>query len=133
VVEAAAAAVWAPVEEAQPWSGAHRHGGQEAQSLRAPLVEEPEKVVPVEAPDDTGTPARAQCSVQVMMGPRVVQEEAPKPRVTRRGAPGASGPLVVRRGAPGPRVAQPKAPSPRQVRRMAPEPRVVQEEALAPP
>jgi hypothetical protein len=52
VVEAAVAAeaVWAlvekaetaqvmVVEEAEPWSGAHRHGTQEAHNLRAPLVE----------------------------------------------------------------------------------------------
>jgi hypothetical protein len=127
---AAAEAVWAPVEEAEtapvtvveeaePWSGARRHGAQEAHSLRAPLMEEPEKATVVEAPDDAGTPARARCSVQVVAGPRVAREEAPEPHVARRGAPGVPGPRVARRGVPGPRVAQPKAPSPRQVRRMA--------------
>jgi hypothetical protein len=118
VVEAAVA-VWPPVEEAEtapvmvvekaePWGGSHRHGAQEAHSLRALLVEDPEKVVVVETPDNAGTPARAWCRVHV---------------VVQRGAPGA----------PGPHVAQLKAPSPRQVRQMAPKPRVVQEEAQAPP
>jgi hypothetical protein len=140
-VAAAEAAVWAPVEESETvpvtvveelWSGARRHGAEEAHSLQAPLVEEPEKVAAVEAPDDAGTPAQARRSVQVVAGPRVARVEAPEPRVARRGAPWAPGPRVARRGAPatsGPRVAWPKAPSPRQVRRMAPEPRVVQEEA----
>jgi hypothetical protein len=99
------AAVWAPVEEAEtapvtvveeaePWSGARRHGAEEAHSLQAPLVEEPEKVAAAEAPNGAGTPARARRSVQVVAGPWV---EAPEPRVARL-----------------------KAPSPRQVRRMAP-------------
>jgi hypothetical protein len=135
--------VWAPVEEAEtapvtvveaePWSGAHRHGAQEAHSLQAPLLEDPEKVAAVEAPDVAGTPARARCSVQVVPGPRVAREEASEPCVARRRAPG---PHVARRGVPGaqgPRVARPKATSPHQVRRMALEPRVVQEEAQAPP
>jgi hypothetical protein len=66
-VVAAVAAVWVPVEaetspvsvveEAEPWSDTRRHGAEEAHSLRAPLVEEPKKVVEVEAPDDAGTPA----------------------------------------------------------------------------
>jgi hypothetical protein len=66
-VAAAEAVVWAPVEESETvpvtvvepelWSGARRHGAEEAHSLQAPLVEEPEKVAAVEAPDDTGTPA----------------------------------------------------------------------------
>jgi hypothetical protein len=147
VVEAAAAAeaVWVPVEEgetapvtvveeAEPWSGARRHGAEEAHSRRAPLVEEPEKGAAVEAPDGAETPARAWRSVQVVAGPCVARVEAPEPRAARRGAPGATGPRVARRGtpeAPRPRVARPKAPSPRQVRRMAPEPgpRVARREA----
>jgi hypothetical protein len=146
VAVAVADAVWAPVEEsetvpvtvveAEPWSGARRHGAKEAHSLQAPLVEEPEKVAAVEAPDGAGTPTQARRSVQVVVGPRVARVEAPEPRVARRGAPWAPGLRVVRRGAPvtpGPRVAWPKAPSPCQVRRMALEPRVVQEEAQAPP
>jgi hypothetical protein len=136
--------VWAPVEESKTvpvtvleepelWSGARRYGAEEAHSLQAPLVEEPEKVAAVEAPDDTGTPAQARRSVQVVAGPRVAWRGAPwapGPRVARLGAPWAPGPRVARRGAPvtpGPHVARPKAPSPRQVRRMAPESRVVQE------
>jgi hypothetical protein len=119
--------VWAPVkdaetspvtvvEETKPWSDARRHGAEEAHSLWAPQVEEPEKVAAVEEPDDTRTPAQVQCSVQVVAGPRVVREEALESRVARRGAPG-------------PRVARPKAPSPRRVRRMVPEAWLVQEEA----
>jgi hypothetical protein len=144
-VAAVEAAVWAPVEESEtvpvtvvepePWSGARRHGAGEAHSLQALLVEEPEKVAAVEAPDDAGTPARARRG-EVVSGPRVARVEALGPRVARRGAPWTPGPRVAWRGAPmtlGPRVARPKAPSPRQVRRMAPEPRVVQEEAPAPP
>jgi hypothetical protein len=131
----AAEAVWVPVEEVEPWSGARRHGAQEAHSRRAPPVEEPKRAAELEAPDGAGTLARARCSVQVVAGPRVAREEEPELRVARRGALGAPGPHVAQRGAPGtpgPRVARPKAPSPRQVRRMAPEPRVVQEEAWAP-
>jgi hypothetical protein len=130
VAVAAAEAVWAPVEEAEtapvtvvevePWSGAHSHGAQEAHSQQALLVEEPEKVAVVEAPDGAGTPARARRSVQVVAGPRVARVEVPEPRVALRGAPG-------------PRVARPKAPSPCSVRRMAPELRVVQEKAQVPP
>jgi hypothetical protein len=47
--EAAAEVMWALVEgsetipvmvvEAEPWSGARRHGAEEAHSLQAPLVE----------------------------------------------------------------------------------------------
>jgi hypothetical protein len=136
VVEAAVAAVaevvWVPVEEletvvvtvveeAELWSGARRHGAEEAHTLQVPLVEKPEKVAMVEAPDDAGTPARARCSVQVMAGPRVMRVEASKPRVVRRGAPVTLGT----------RVARPKAPNPRQMRRMAPESWVVQEKAQA--
>jgi hypothetical protein len=155
-VAASEAAVWAPVdelktvpvtvvEEPELWSGAHRHGAEEAHSLQASLVEEPEKVAAVEAPDDAGTPAQARRSVQVVAGTRVARVEALGlcvarrgapwalgPRVARLGAPWAPGPRVARRGAPvtpGPRVARPKARSPRQVPRMAPESRVVQEEA----
>jgi hypothetical protein len=91
---AAAEAVWAPVEEgktapvmvveeAEPWSGAHRHGAKEAHSQRAPLVEKPEKGAAVEAPDGTGTPARARRSVQVVAGPCVARVEALEPRATR--------------------------------------------------
>jgi hypothetical protein len=103
VAVAEAEVVWAPVEEsetvpvtvveAEPWSGARRHGAEEEHSLQAPLVEEPEKVTAVEALDDAGTPARARRSVQVVAGPRVAWR-------------GAS-------GAPRPRMARPKAPSPR--------------------
>jgi hypothetical protein len=50
-VEEAETAPVTVVEEAELLSGAHRHGAQEAHSLRAPLVEEPEKVAAVEAPD----------------------------------------------------------------------------------
>jgi hypothetical protein len=120
VGEAAVEVVWAlveeaetapviVVEEAEPWSSARRHGAEEAHSLHAPLVEEPEKVATVEAPDDAGTPAQARRSVQVVAGPRVARVEAPEPRVARRGAPSALGPRVARRGAPralGPRVAR---------------------------
>jgi hypothetical protein len=71
--------VWSPVEgsgtvpvtvveEAEPWSGVRRHGAEEAHSLQAPLVEEPEKGAAVEAPDGAGTPARARRSVQVAWG-----------------------------------------------------------------
>jgi hypothetical protein len=67
-------AVWAPmeesenvpmtvVEEAEPWSSAHRHGAEEVHSLQAPLVEEPKKVAAVEVPDGAGSPARAWYSV----------------------------------------------------------------------
>jgi hypothetical protein len=125
VAVAEAEAVWAPVEEsetvpvtvveAEPWSGARRHGAEEEHSLQAPLVEEPEKVTAVEALDDAGTPVRARRSVQVVAGPRVARVEVPASRVARRGASGASGP----------RMARPKAPSPRQVRHMAPEPQGV--------
>jgi hypothetical protein len=91
---AAAEAVWAPVEEAEtalvtvveeaePWSGACRHGAEEAHSLQAPLVEEPEKVAAVEAPDGAGTLARARRSVQVAAGPRVARVEVSEPRVAR--------------------------------------------------
>jgi hypothetical protein len=87
VGEAAAAveAVWAPVEESEtvPARCTRRHGAEEAHSLQAPLVEEPEKVSAVEAPDDAGTPARARRSVQVVAGPRVARVEAPEPRVAR--------------------------------------------------
>jgi hypothetical protein len=93
VAVAEAEAVWAPVEEsetvpvtvveAEPWSGARRHGAEEEHSLQAPLVEEPQKVAAVEAPDDTGTPARARRSVQVVTGPRVARVGAPGPRATR--------------------------------------------------
>jgi hypothetical protein len=72
------AAVWVPmeaetspvtvVEEAEPWSDARRHGAEEAHSLRAPLVEEPEKVAAVEAPDGASTPTRVRRSVQVVAG-----------------------------------------------------------------
>jgi hypothetical protein len=97
-------------------------------NLRAPLVEEPEKVAAVEAPDVAGTPARGRCSVQVVPGPRVAREEALEPCVAQQGVSGAPGPRVARRGVPGA-----PGPRPRQVRRMAPEQRVVQEEAQAPP
>jgi hypothetical protein len=57
--EAATEAVWAVpvtvVEEVEPWSGARRHGAEEAHSLQAPLVEESEKVAAMEAPDDAGS------------------------------------------------------------------------------
>jgi hypothetical protein len=131
-VAAAEVAVLAPVEESKTvpvtvveepelWSGARRHGAEEAHSLQAPLVEEPEKVAAVEAPDDAGTPAQARRSVQVVAGPRVARRGAPwapGPRVARLGASRAPGPRVARQGAlvtPRPRVARPKAPSPRQV------------------
>jgi hypothetical protein len=120
------------VVEAEPWSGARRHGAEETHSLQAPLVEEPEEVAAVEAPDNAGTHAQARRRVQVVAGPRVARVEVPEPRVAQRGASGAPGPRVAWRGAPvgpGPLVARPKAPSPRQVRRMAPEPRVLQEQA----
>jgi hypothetical protein len=100
-VAVAEAAVWAPVEseavpvtveeEPEPWSGARRHGTEEAHSLQAPLVE-PEKVAAVGAPDGAGTPAQARRSVQVVAGPRVARVEAPEPRVVRREAPWAPGP-----------------------------------------
>jgi hypothetical protein len=133
MVEVAEEAVWAPVEEtetapvavveeAEPWSGAHRHGAEEAHSLQALLVEKLEKVAVVEAPSDAGTPARAWHSVQVVAGPRVVRVEAPEPRVARRGARRAPGPRVALREALGarlkalgPRMARTKAPSPRRV------------------
>jgi hypothetical protein len=86
--------------EAELWSGARRHGAEEAHSLQAPPVEEPEKVAAVEAPDGARTPARARPSLQVVAGSRVVLVEAPEPRVARRGAPGAPRPCVTRRGAP---------------------------------
>jgi hypothetical protein len=99
------------VVEAEPWSGACRHGAEEAHSLRAPLVEEPEKAAAVEAPDGAGTPARSRCSVHVVVRPRVAQEEALEPRVARREAPGrwwaqqrVSGPRVAQAGALGPHV-----------------------------
>jgi hypothetical protein len=118
-VAATKAAVWAPVEESEavtvtvveepePWSGARRHGAEEAHILQAPLVEEPEKVAAVEAPDGAGTPVHSRHSVQVVAGPRVARVEAPEPHVARRGALWAPGPRVGRRGAPvtlGPRVA----------------------------
>jgi hypothetical protein len=83
-VVVAAEAVWAPVEEmetvlvtvveeAEPWSGARRHGIEEAHSIQAPLVEEPEKVAAVEAPDGTGTPTRARHSVLVVAELHVAQ------------------------------------------------------------
>jgi hypothetical protein len=88
------------VEEAEPWSGTRRHGAEEAHSLQAPLVEEPEKVAAVEAPNGAGTPARARRSVQVVAGPRVARLETPEPRVARRGASGAPGARVARSKAP---------------------------------
>jgi hypothetical protein len=78
-------------EEAEPWSGARRHGAEEAHSRQAPRREEPEKVAAVEAPDGAGTPARAWSSVQVVAGPLVVRVEALESRVARRGAPGDTG------------------------------------------
>jgi hypothetical protein len=83
VVKAAVEVVWVVVEEAEtapvtvveaePWSGTCRHSAHEAHSPRAPLVEELEKAVAVEALDDAGTLARARCSVQVVARPRVAQ------------------------------------------------------------
>jgi hypothetical protein len=87
MVEEAEAAPVTVVEEAEPWSGAYRHGAKEAHSLWAPLVE---------APGGAGTHARAQCSVQVVAGPRVSREEASELRVAWRGTLGAPGPRVVR-------------------------------------
>jgi hypothetical protein len=83
------------VEEAEPWSGARRHGAQEAHSLRALLVVEPEEPVLVPAPYDGGTPAPARRSVQGAPGPRVEREGTPGTRVARARA-GAPGPLVAR-------------------------------------
>jgi hypothetical protein len=71
--------------------GARRHDAEEAHSLQAPLVEEPEKVSVVEAPDDARTPAWARRSVHVVAGPCVARVEALEPHVARRGAPGGYG------------------------------------------
>jgi hypothetical protein len=85
VVEAAA--VWAPVEaaaapvtvvEAELSNDAHRHSAQEAHSPRATPGQEPEKSTIVEAPDGVGTPTLTRCSVQVVVGPRVARQEAPR-------------------------------------------------------
>jgi hypothetical protein len=86
----------AAAEEAEPWSGARRHGAEEAHSLQAPRKEEPEKVAAAEAPDGAGTPAWPWRSVRVVvLGPRVARVEAPELRVARRGAPLAPGQRVA--------------------------------------
>jgi hypothetical protein len=74
------------VEEAEPWSGARRHGAQEVHSLWVPRVVEPEDPVSVPVPYDVGTPAPARHSMQGAPGPLVAQQRVPRPCVARQRA-----------------------------------------------